>query len=160
MRFDRYFAGTTRYRDYAPVVTPPADDAPAATRLPLTKRLLRYRTTRQFGRHRDAILGRFLQEMQASGQPEGLRWLDAQPSGEPVVLPRRRRLHVTVLQPLEVRFAAVDGGGMEDAPGLATVRAAVAMFDLQNGEWLPGRCLFNVDAAAVAGRLRGEDESP
>ena len=94
--------------------------------------------------------------MAESREPEGLTWQSITAVGEAAAVPRVDG-SLTVLQPIEVQFAAVEGGGMEEAPGLHTIRAAVAMFHVVEGDWIVGRCLFNVELADVAGKLRSDD---
>ena len=94
--------------------------------------------------------------MAESREPEGLTWQSITAVGEAAAVPRVDG-SLTVLQPIEVQFAAVEGGGMEEAPGLHTIRAAVAMFHVVEGDWIVGRCLFNVELADVTGKLRSDD---
>ena len=123
------------------------------------RRLLRWRVGRQYRRHREALLARFLDALQQSGQPEGLRWKSIVPSGDATVVEQADDL--TFLQPVEVKFDAIVGGGMEDAPALASVRAAIAMLHWSDGSWTTGRCLFNIDVDEVAAKLRDvDDDSP
>ena len=120
---------------------------------------------RQFIRHQSLMLDQFRDTMDASGEPDGLRWDSVHPADEPQFVqpktdgafnPLDERCQITVVQPIEVRFAAIEDGGMEDAPGLHTVRAAVALFHHDGRDWAVGRCLFNIDADAVVDRLRTE----
>ena len=117
-------------------------------------RLLHWRVRSHYLRHRPALLARFFETVSQSEQPEGLVWKSIEASDVPTVVPLGETL--TFLQPVEVQFDAIIGGGMEDAPALASVRAAIAMLHWTAGQWTTGKCLFNVDVGDVEKRLREE----
>jgi hypothetical protein len=58
-----------------------------------------------------------------------------------------------------VRFRAVEGGGMEDNPNVANLRAASAIFLLDGEDWsTDGRVLFNLNPLQAIEHFRQELE--
>ena len=111
---------------------------------------------RQFERHRPLLIQRLAEVSARRDQPEGLQLRELAAAG-----PTRFAVDpagmLTAAQPVEITFDAVADGGMEDAPGLATVKSAVALFHLLDGHWAVGRCLYNVDADEVVRTIEAGD---
>ena len=68
----------------------------------------------------------------------------------------RTRL-LTAFVAVNIRFEAIEGGGMEDVDAVGTVRDAAAVFHYQHGVWgTGGRPLFNMNPEDALIRLEGQ----
>ena len=71
----------------------------------------------------------------------------------------RRRGQLKALVAVEVRFEAIEGGGMEDVEGVPRVRAATAEFLHDGDRWATaGRVYFNLAPAATVKYLASDLE--
>lgn len=114
-----------------------------------------------FRRERDALAEQFLETAARTGRPRGLRWLSCTLIGEPSFArdPASGRLQALVA--MEVRFEAVEGGGMEEVEAVGNVRAATAVFHYKEDQWTTdGRTVFNLDPAQTIQHFRLEPISP
>ena len=90
---------------------------------------------RWFHQRREWLEARFMTLASASGKPRGLLWVDCD-FEDPVSFARDRASgQLRALVGVTIRFRAAEGGGMEDNPNVANLRAATAVFYLNNGLW-------------------------
>ena len=107
-----------------------------------------------FHLRREWLEARFLTLASQSGLPRGLSWVNCEFSDD--VAFARDRIHdrLTALVAVTISFEAIEGGGMEDVEAVGNLRAATAVFYLQDCEWrTDGRALFNLNPAEAIARL-------
>lgn len=98
-----------------------------------------------FQLRREWLEARFFTLASSSGKPRGLTWVDCDFDDEVVFARERRTGELRALVGLTIRFEAIEGGGMEDNPNVANLRAATAVFHHRNGAWeTDGRSVFNL----------------
>jgi hypothetical protein len=86
-----------------------------------------------------------------------LRWIGCLLIGEPVFAREPATGRLQALVAMEVRFEAVEGGGMEEVEAVGNVRAATAVFRYDEDHWTTdGRTVFNLDPAQTIGHFRLE----
>lgn len=78
----------------------------------------------------------FLQQARNSGSPRGLVWKVVKAVGHPAFAVSDED-ELLALIAIEVEFDAAEDGEMDDAPGLAMVRAATAVFRFRSDQWQP-----------------------
>lgn len=84
----------------------------------------------------------------AAGKPNGLRWVSAEPLGEPIF-----GTNWAVL-PVQVQFEPTADGPLADVPHAREPRPVVAVFAYARRRWgTSGRVVFNLSAAQVASQL-------
>ena len=125
--------------------------------IPLARRWERRRVSdavRLFKLRREVLEARFLDRARQLGKPRGLRWIDCEwlPS---VTFARDKSTGlITAFVGINIRFEAIEGGGMEDVAAVSTVRDAAALFHFQNGNWgTGGRALFNMNPGDAVAKL-------
>jgi len=90
----------------------------------------------------------------ASGKPRGLHWKQCDYAREERFAVDRKNNALYALVAISVSFEAIVGGPMEDAEAAGDLRAATAVFVLQNSEWTTeGRVLFNLSPKQVLERF-------
>lgn len=114
---------------------------------------------RLFHLRREWLEARFFTLASHSGRPRGLEWVDCD-FDDPVSFARDRHTgRLRALSGVTIRFRAVEGGGMEDNPNVANLRAACAVFHLDGEEWsTDGRTLFNLNPAQAIQHFQQELE--
>ncbi len=117
------------------------------------------RAQRDFHRQRERLEARFIERAAATGKPRGLRWADVDFDDDVIYARDRRRGQLKALVAIEVRFEAVEGGGMEDVEAVPRVRAATAEFLHDGDRWATeGRVYFNLAPAATVKYLASDLE--
>jgi hypothetical protein len=117
------------------------------------------RSQRDFHRQRERLEARFIERAAATGKPRGLRWADVDFDDDVIYARDRRRGQLKALVAIEVRFEAVEGGGMEDVEAVPRVRAATAEFLYDGDRWATeGRVYFNLAPAATVKYLASDLE--
>lgn len=117
------------------------------------------RAQRDFHRQREPLEARFIERAAASGKPRGLRWLDVEFDDDVVYARDRRSGRLKALVAIEVRFEAVEGGGMEEVEAVSRVRAATSEFFHDGSRWqTDGRVYFNLAPSATVKYLASDLE--
>jgi hypothetical protein len=117
------------------------------------------RAQRDFHRQRERLEARFIERAAATGKPRGLRWADVDFDDDVIYARDRRRGQLKALVAIEVRFEAIEGGGMEDVEAVPRVRAATAEFLHDGDRWATeGRVYFNLAPAAAVKYLASDLE--
>lgn len=101
---------------------------------------------RLFHQRREWLEARFLTLAGKSGKPRGLAWKDCE-FDDPVTLARDRRTgQLRAFVAVTISFTAIEGGGMEHVDAVGNLRAATAVFEMnEDGEWTTaGRAIFNL----------------
>jgi len=109
------------------------------------------RAQRDFHRQRERLEAKFIEKAAASGKPRGLRWSDVDFADDVTYArDRKKPARLKALVAVEVRFEAIDGGGMEHVEAVPDVRAATAEFLHDGDRWgTDGRVYFNLAPAAT-----------
>jgi hypothetical protein len=105
------------------------------------------RSRRDFHLRREQLEAKFFTLAGNSGKPRGLRWTDCQFSNDVTYAKDRRTGLISAFVAVEIRFEAIVGGGMEEVEAVSNVRAATAVFNLnERGQWTTdGRAIFNLN---------------
>ena len=108
------------------------------------------RAQRDFHRQREPLEAKFIVKAAATGKPRGLRWVDVEFDDDVVYARDRRTRRLKAMVAVEVRFEAIEGGGMEEVEAVSDVRAATAEFLYDAGRWrTEGRVYFNLGPDAT-----------
>lgn len=117
------------------------------------------RAQRDFHRQREQLEAKFIDRAAAGGKPRGLRWTDVSFDDDVVYARDRRSRTLKALVAVEVRFEAVEGGGMEEVEAVSNVRAATAEFLFDGTRWYTdGRVYFNLAPSATVKYLSADLE--
>lgn len=117
------------------------------------------RAQRDFHRQREPLEAKFIDRAAASGKPRGLRWVDVEFDDDVVYARDRRSRRLKAMVAVEVRFEAVEGGGMEEVEAVSRVRAATAEFLHDGTRWITeGRIYFNLAPSATVKYLAADLE--
>lgn len=101
-----------------------------------------------FHRQREHLEAKFLQLAGESGKPRGLTWTACDFDDQVAYVRDKRTGRLSALVGVTVSFSAIEGGGMEDVEAVGNLRAATAVFHLENGRWITeGRTIFNLSPA-------------
>jgi len=102
----------------------------------------------EFHIRREMLEAKLLTLAAASGKPRGLAWTDCDFEDDVSFARARESRELQALVAVTIRFEAVEGGGMEDNPNVAHLRAATAVFRFHQGQWVTdGRAIFNLNPA-------------
>jgi hypothetical protein len=102
----------------------------------------------------------FLAAASATGKPRGLSWKQCDFQGEMLLARDRATRELVALIGVTISFEAIEGGGMEDVEAVGNLRAATAVFDRRDGNWVTqGRAVFNLEPREVLERY-GESLEP
>lgn len=114
----------------------------------------------QFRIRREQLEAKFFDLAAASGKPRGLRWIRCE-WHPPVSFARDVETKLlTAFVAVDIYFAAVEGGDMEDVAAVSDVRNGCAVFHYQNGNWgTGGKVLFNTNPQDVVEMLKGQYEA-
>ena len=117
------------------------------------------RARKLFHLRREWLEARFISLAANSGKPRGLEWVDCDFEDAVSFARDRNNGNLRALVGITVRFRAIEGGGMEDNPNVANLRAASAVFLFDDDEWsTDGRVLFNLNPAQAIHHYRQELE--
>lgn len=99
-----------------------------------------------FHRRREWLEAKFLTLASQSGKPRGLAWDDCEFDNGVAMARDRRSGQLRAFVAVTISFSAVEGGGMEDVEAVDDLRAATAVFAMnESGEWTTeGRAIFNL----------------
>uniref|UniRef100_A0A7C4LMT1 Uncharacterized protein n=1 Tax=Schlesneria paludicola TaxID=360056 RepID=A0A7C4LMT1_9PLAN len=117
------------------------------------------RAVKLFRLRREQLEARFFDLASAQGKPRGLKWLDCDWQRDVLFARDKKSGLLTAFVAVNIRFEAVEGGGMEEVAAVGTVREAVALFHYRRGVWgTGGRALFNMNPSEALRRLAGQFE--
>jgi hypothetical protein len=106
--------------------------------------LARYR--KDFHRQRERLEAKFFQLASNSGRPRGLDWTGCDFDNDVIYARDRRSGEISAFVAVTISFEAIIGGGMEDVEAVGNLRAATAVFRVQQGRWsTDGRAIFNLN---------------
>ncbi|MGC4004104.1 MAG: hypothetical protein QM811_13675 [Pirellulales bacterium] len=105
------------------------------------------RALREFHLRREQLEAKFLSKAAATGKPRGLRWVDCDFQNEITYARDKRTGSISAFVGVTISFEAIEGGGMEDVEAVGNLRAATAVFSLDEGlQWrTDGRAIFNLN---------------
>ncbi|QDU96646.1 hypothetical protein [Lignipirellula cremea] len=113
----------------------------------------------RFTQRREELETLFFEQAAASGRPRGLAWVDCDFGADQIYARDRNSGQLRALVPVTIRFEAVAGGGMEDNPNVANLRAATAVFHYDGREWsTTGQVIFNLEPAEALQHFQHELE--
>lgn len=117
------------------------------------------RAVQLFRLQREQLEAKFFDLAGSRGKPRGLRWLDCEWENGVTFARDVSTGLLTAFVSVNIRFEAMEGGGMEDVEAATTVRDAAAVFHYQRGRWgTGGRALFNMNPDDALLRLEGQYE--
>jgi hypothetical protein len=102
---------------------------------------------KDFHLRREQLEARFLTRASNSGKPRGLRWVDCDFDNEITYARDKRTGQLSAFVGVTISFEAIEGGGMEHVEAVGNLRAATAVFNLdENMVWhTDGRAIFNLN---------------
>jgi hypothetical protein len=113
-----------------------------------------------FHLRREMLEAKFLTLAAQTGKPRGLTWIDCEFEDDVAFARDRLTRQLRALVGVTIRFEAVEGGGMEDNPNVHNLRAATAVFRLEQGRWTTdGRAIFNLNPAEAIRHFQNELET-
>jgi len=105
-------------------------------------------TQRQFRLKREYLEAKFFELAAGSGKPRGLEWVACDFDNQVAYARDRQSGELTALVGITIRFAAIEGGDMEEVEAVGNLRAATAVFQHREGKWhSDGRAIFNLNPA-------------
>ena len=114
---------------------------------------------KQFHWRREWLEATFLTLAAQSGSPRGLQWVDCEFEDEVSFARDRGTGQLRAFVGVTIRFAAIEGGGMEGNENVGRLRAATAVFLLKANEWhTQGRAIFNLSPVQAIAHFREELE--
>ena len=118
------------------------------------------RARQTFRQRREWLEARFFTLASQSGFPRGLAWTDCDFEDSVSYARDRNSGELRALVGVNIQFEAIEGGGMEDNPNVANIRAATAVFRFDRDEWVTdGRALFNLNPSEAIERYQHELET-
>ena len=112
-----------------------------------------------FHLRREWLEARFFSIASVSGKPRGLMWVDSDFEDEVSFARDRLTGQLRAFVGVTIRFAAIEGGGMEENENVGRLRAATAVFLLDGNEWVTqGRVIFNLSPEQAIQHFREELE--
>ena len=125
--------------------------------VPLGTKLRRHndnQAIRLFQQRREMLEAKFFDMARVQDKPRGLRWLDCDWLNDVTFARDKKSGLLTAFVSINVRFEAIEGGGMEDVAAVSTVRDAVALFHFYRGSWgTGGKALFNMNPQEALEKL-------
>ena len=101
---------------------------------------------KDFHIQREHIEARFFQLAANSGKPRGLIWTGCDFEDDVIYVRNRRSGELSAFVGVTISFEAVQGGPMEGVEAVGNLRAATAVFRVDQGRWgTDGRALFNLN---------------
>ena len=117
------------------------------------------RARKLFHLQRERLEFRFVQLAGNSFRPRGLDLADCDFEDEISFARDRHNGRLRAYVGVTIRFAAIEGGGMEDNPNVNNLKAGSAEFRLDNRDWgTDGRVHFNVNPVEAIQRYQQELE--
>jgi len=114
---------------------------------------------KQFHLERERLEARFFEMASKSGKPKWLIWTDCDFDDDVAYARDRRSGELVSLVAVTIRFAAVEGGPMEEVEAVHNLRAATAVFHYRRGRWHTfGRALFNLNPTEAIAHYRQDYE--
>jgi len=114
---------------------------------------------RLFHLRREWLEARFFTMAASSGKPRGLAWVDCEFEDDVSLARDRGTGQLRAFVGVTIRFAAIEGGGMEGNENVGRLRAATAVFLLKGNEWqTQGRAIFNLSPVQAIAHFREELE--
>ncbi|WP_437190608.1 hypothetical protein [Planctomicrobium sp. SH527] len=115
------------------------------------------RAERQFNENRAELQRQFLHLASTSGKPRGLLWTQTDWKEDTAFARDLQTGLLTAFVGVEISFAAIPGGEMEDVEAVSQIRNASAVFHYQKGRWgTGGKALFNLSPPDAVERLTGQ----
>lgn len=112
-----------------------------------------------FKLQREQLEARFFDLASHIGKPRGLRWVDCDWLADVTFARDKESGLLTAFVAVNIRFEAIEGGGMEDVAAVSTIRDAAAVFHYNKGRWgTGGRALFNMNPTDAIERLAHQFE--
>ena len=103
---------------------------------------------REFRLKREHLEAKFFDIAANSGKPRGLQWIGCDFENDIAYARDRETGELTALVGITIRFAAIEGGGMEEVEAVGNLRAATAVFQFRDRQWRSdGRAIFNLNPA-------------
>jgi hypothetical protein len=132
----------------------------AALRLRTTGRQLPLEQAKHlFHLRREWLEARFFTMASSSGKPRGLAWIDCDFEDDVSFARDRGSGQLRAFVGVTIRFAAIEGGGMEGNENVGRLRAATSVFLLKGDEWqTQGRAIFNLSPVQAIAHFREELE--
>lgn len=126
----------------------------------VTRRVLTIEQAKKlFHLRREWLEARFFSLAAASGKPRGLTWIDCDFEDDVSFARDRAQKQLRAFVGVTIRFAAVEGGGMEENENVGRLRAATAVFLLDDAEWSTlGRAIFNLSPDQAIAHFKEELE--
>ncbi len=110
-----------------------------------------------FHLRREWLEADFLTAMKQKAQPRGLSWGDCEFEDGVFLDTNRQDGQLRAFVAVSIGFQAIEGGGMEDNPNVANLRAATAVFLFDGKKWCTdGRTMFNLSPQEAAERFQCE----
>ena len=115
---------------------------------------------RDFHRRREWLEARFVTLASQSGKPRGLAWTRCDFDDAVTFARDRTSGQLRAFVGVTIGFEAVEGGGMEEVAAVSNLRAATAVFYLQDKRWsTDGRAIFNLNPAQAIQHFQHELEA-
>lgn len=112
-----------------------------------------------FYRRREWLEARFVTLAAQSGRPRGLIWADCDFDNTVCFARDRQSRSLRALVGITIRFEAVADGDMVDNPNVKNLRAATAVFRMEERDWVTdGVAVFNLDPQQTIQHFRHELE--
>lgn len=113
------------------------------------------RLRKDFHRQRERLEARFFQLASNSGRPRGLRWTNCDFEDDVAYARNRRSGDLSAFVAVTIAFEAIEGGLMEDVEAVGNLRAATAVFNVDNGRWqTEGRAIYNLNPTEAIAHFR------
>jgi len=123
------------------------------------KQLPLERAKQLFHLRREWLEARFFTMAASSGKPRGLAWVDCDFEDDVSFARDRGSGQLRAFVGVTIRFAAIEGGGMEANDNVGRLRAATSVFLLKGDEWhTQGRAIFNLSPGQAIAHFREELE--
>ena len=104
------------------------------------------RARKEFHTQREYLEAKFFELAAQSGKPRGLEWTNCDFQDDVAYARNRDNGDFVALVAVTIRFAAIEGGGMEEVEAVGNLRAATAVFQYVGNRWrTEGRAIFNLE---------------
>lgn len=109
---------------------------------------------RRFDGVKESMFEQFFDAAAVAGTPRGLRWVRCDWLPERALLKDKATGQFNLLVGVNISFAAIEGGDMENVAAVSMIRDACAVFQWNDGAWqTSGKALFNMSPADATPRL-------
>lgn len=117
------------------------------------------RAIQLFRQRREVLEAKFFELAAATGKPRGLRWVKCDWHPEVDFARDVQTGLLTAFVAVDIHFAAIEGGEMEDVEAVGHFREASAVFHYQDGAWgTGGKTLNNMRPREAVDWLVGQYE--